>query len=417
MRKQIGARLCILACLMLGPVPSFAQFHLRDGDRVVFYGDSITDQRLYTVFTETFVVTRFPKQNVTFIHSGWGGDRVGGGGGGPIDLRLKRDVIAYKPTVMTIMLGMNDASYRAFDQGIFDTYSRGYEHIVSSMKQAVPGIRFTLIQPSPYDDVTRAPGFAGGYNAVLVKYGEFVKTLGQREGTSVADLNTSVVAALQTANASDAPTAQKIIQDRVHPGPGGQLLMAEALLKAWNAPARVTSVELDAAKKRIVRAEGTKAKLVPAASGLSWTQMDDALPMPIDMSDPVVALAVQSSDFVDALNRQPLKVTGLKAGRYALKIDGREVASLTADKLAQGVNLAVLATPMVQQAAAVHILAKLHNDIHFQRWRVVQVPHQNDLTPYQSTINALDAAEAAVIKEQRAAAQPRLRKYEVVPAN
>ena len=33
-------------------------FALRDGDRVVFYGDSITDQRLYTTFVETYVVTR-----------------------------------------------------------------------------------------------------------------------------------------------------------------------------------------------------------------------------------------------------------------------------------------------------------------------------------------------------------------------
>ena len=78
-------------------------FQLKDGDRVVFYGDSITDQRLYTTFAETYVVTRFPKTKVTFTHSGWGGDRVGGGGGGAVDLRLERDVLAYRPTVMTIM--------------------------------------------------------------------------------------------------------------------------------------------------------------------------------------------------------------------------------------------------------------------------------------------------------------------------
>src|SRR5262245_60400104 len=97
-------------------------FYLKDGDRVVFYGDSITDQRLYTTFTETYALTRFPEMNVTFVHSGWGGDRVTGGGGGNIDERLKRDVFAYQPSVMTIMLGMNDASYRAFDEKIFNTY-------------------------------------------------------------------------------------------------------------------------------------------------------------------------------------------------------------------------------------------------------------------------------------------------------
>src|SRR3954464_4086878 len=83
-------------------------FYLKEGDRVVFYGDSITDQRLYTTYVETYVVTRFPKADITFVHSGWGGDRVGGGTGGMIDKRLKRDVFAYKPTVMTVMLGMND---------------------------------------------------------------------------------------------------------------------------------------------------------------------------------------------------------------------------------------------------------------------------------------------------------------------
>src|SRR3989440_12634061 len=126
-------------------------FALKDGDRVVFYGDSITDQRLYTAFAETYVLTRFPKLDVSFVHSGWGGDRVTGGGGGPVDLRLRRDVIAYKPTVMTIMLGMNDGSYRAYDPRIFDTYASGYQHIVEAVKTALPGIRLTLIQPSPFD--------------------------------------------------------------------------------------------------------------------------------------------------------------------------------------------------------------------------------------------------------------------------
>src|SRR5438067_456424 len=116
MRAAVTKIFVLGLMLIQGGVFAQGSFYLHDGDRVVFYGDSITDQRLYTVFTETYVLTRFPKKNIAFVHSGWGGDRVTGGGGGPIDLRLKRDVVAYRPTVMTIMLGMNDGSYRAYDQ-------------------------------------------------------------------------------------------------------------------------------------------------------------------------------------------------------------------------------------------------------------------------------------------------------------
>jgi len=394
-------------------------FALKNGDRVVFYGDSITDQRLYTTFTETYVVTRFPKLDVSFVHSGWGGDRVTGGGGGKIDVRLPRDVFAYKPNVMTIMLGMNDGSYRAFDENIFKTYADGYQHIIDSVKATLPGIRITAIQPSPFDDVTQPPRFEGGYNAVLVRYSEFVRELAGREKLNVADLNAPIVAALEKARATDAELAKKIIPDRVHPGPGGHLLMAGELLKSWNAPALVSAVEIDASSKKVTDARGTMVSDLKAGGAVSWTQLDEALPMPVDMNDVVVALAVNSSDFLTTLNQQTLKVTGLGSANYELKIDGDAVGSFTGDQLAAGVNLATLPTPMARQAAEVHQLTLRHNNIHFQRWRQVQVPLAGDHTrPVQKAVQDLMAAfddeEAGVVKEQRTAALPKRHQFELV---
>ncbi len=414
-RIAMMAAWCLVAVCTAG-ARADGPFALRDGDRVVFYGDSITDQRLYTTFVETYVVTRFPAMNVSFVHSGWGGDRVTGGGGGPIDRRLSRDVFAYKPTVVTVMLGMNDASYQPFKQPIFDVYTRGYQHLVQSLKMNQPGVRITLILPSPFDDITRRPTFEGGYNQVLLRYAEFVRSLAEKEGATVADLNTPVVAALKKAFEIDATRAQQLIKDRVHPGPAGQLLMAEALLKAWNAPALVSSVEIDGSAGRIVRQENAKVDDLKAGETVSWTQLDQALPMPIDLKDPVIELAVKASDVEEALNQQTLKVTGLDAPHYQLKIDGKDIANLTKDELAAGLNLAEHPTPMIRQAMAVHRLTLRHNDLHFQRWRSFQVPLESRGYPSLSkALEGLDALESDMVVEQRKEAMPVPHRYELAP--
>ena len=405
-----------LSLLLLASFAAAQDFELRDQDRVVFYGDSITDQRMYTVAVETFVATRFPGRKISFTHSGWGGDRVTGGGGGTIDERLKRDVIPYQPTVVTVMLGMNDGRYRAFDEAIFREFSTGYEKIVKTVKDAVPGARLTLIRPSPYDDVTHAPNFAGGYNGVLVRYGDFLSELAQRSGAGVADLNKGVVAMLESAKRKDAATALKIIPDRVHPGWGGHLIMAAELLKAWQAPAIVTAVEIDAAADKVTRQEATAvADWRKAGSLLSWTQRDQALPMPLPSDEPAVKLAVASSDFYARLNQQTLKVTGLGDDKYALKINGKPVGSYTGAALATGVNLAQAETPMLDQARAVHALTLKRTNVHQLRWRQLQLPMEKEgLGRLKTILENLDALDVELAERQRAAAQPGTTYYELV---
>jgi lysophospholipase L1-like esterase len=391
-------------------------FHLKAGDHVVFFGDSITDQRLYTTFVETFAVTRFPGVDVKFTHSGWGGDRVTGGGGGSIRTRLMRDVVAYKPTVVTVMLGMNDGRYRAFDQQIFDIFSSGYRNIVQTLKKEVPGVRITAIQPSPYDDVTRAPAFKGGYNATLLRYSDFLAELARTEGIHTADLNKPLVAMLATAKAADAKLAEQIIPDRVHPRGSGHLIMAEQLLKAWGAPSLVSAVEIDAAKKQVGRAENATVTEASFTNGIAWTQLDAALPMPVDMTDEVVALAANSSGFQETLNRQMVRVRGLPAGNHTLYIDGDVAGTYTAKELADGVNLAGVQTPMWAQATKVHQLTLTRANVHNTRWRSIQVPLEEEKpASIDAAIAALDKLSEELRQQQRAAAKPVPHRFEVKP--
>jgi lysophospholipase L1-like esterase len=411
----MNSTLRLIVCLVAAAasVVNAQDFFLKNGDTVVFYGDSITDQRLYTTFAETYVLTRFPALRIKFVHSGWGGDRVSGGGGGSIDVRLRRDVIAYRPTVMTIMLGMNDGRYRAYDEAIFHEYSAGYEKIIRDIKTALPEVRITAIQPSPYDDVTRAPTFQGGYNAVLVRYAQFLKDLADRQHLKLADLNGPVVAMLEKARAENGALSEKILPDRVHPGPAGHLIMAGALLRAWNAPALVSDVEIDASASAVRRSTNAEVSAVNNSGGLRWQELEQALPMPLDWKDPVIALAVHSSDFLTALDREMLRVPGLAAGGYTLKIDSQEVGNFSADQLKDGINLAEYPTPMAQQAAEVHKLTLEHNAVHFARWRSVQVPLDGQGFALSPAESSLDALEEQIVLAQRIAAQPKRHQYEL----
>ena len=138
--------------------------------------------------------------------------------------------------------------------------------------------------------------------------------------------------------------------------------------------------------------------------------------MPIDSKDAPLLLALRASDFTEALNRQPLKITGLTRARYVLRIDGEFSGSFSRMDLADGVNLALQPTPMAKQALDVHALTIKHTQIHNARWRQVQVPMQDQkLERLQPAMDSLDALEAELIEQQRAVAQPIPRRYELSP--
>jgi hypothetical protein len=70
---------------------------------------------------------------------------------------------------------------------------------------------------------------------------------------------------------------------------------------------------------------------------------------------------------------------------------------------------------MARQAADVHALTLKHNNIHFARWRSVQVPlEKDDLVHKQAAMDALDQLENDIIQRQRTTAQPKPHHYQVV---
>ncbi len=392
-----------------------SSFALHDGDSVTFYGDSITEQREYTEYVEEYVLTRFPQWKVTFHNAGVGGDKVSGGSAGPIDLRLQRDLLAVRPNVVTIMLGMNDGYYRSTQPGIVSSYIDGYRHIVDTIQKNLPQCRITLIQPSPFDDITREPEFPGGYNAALLVFSDAISQLAKERNYELTDFNAPVTTVLKTLNQNAPNLAQQVLPDRVHPAEAGHWIMAETLLKRWNAPAAVSSVTLAAVSKSGAEAQNSVVTdLRRAKASLTWTQLDSALPLPLPPAevDPVLALAVKFSDITTSLNQQTLQIHGLPTGNYDLLIDQRKIAMFSSDELSGSVNLATLETPMLEQSRLVAVDTEKKNNLEGRRFQIISASSTAEAS---KTAAALAQAIIVATARQRADSQPRPHQFKIVP--
>src|SRR3974390_3272317 len=184
---------------------SATDFLIRDGDRVVFLGDSITEQRLYTTYIEAYALTRHPNWKLSFRNVGWGGDTswlrqrvhpdekqlfaadeaaqqnmvddaVGRG--------LARDVLPLKPTFVTVKFGMNDHYYQPFREDIFRAYVRSQTQIAEVLKAA--GARVAFLTPQPIEE-KRADPDKDPRNQSLRKFSDGLRDVAAKEGDTFVD--------------------------------------------------------------------------------------------------------------------------------------------------------------------------------------------------------------------------------------
>jgi hypothetical protein len=127
-------------------------------------------------------------------------------------------------------------------------------------------------------------------------------------------------------------------------------------------------------------------------------------------------LVLRSSDVTNEINREPLRIVGLKRGIYVLKIDGEMIGTFNNDELTDGVNLAILDTPMSKQAKEVYDLTVAHCDVHYFRWRTVEVPlAKYGLSASGPAMNAADSLEKELMLKRSSIAQPKSHKFVLVP--
>jgi lysophospholipase L1-like esterase len=350
------AAIAAIGLALCAPVAASQTFALNDGETVVFYGDSITAQRLYTRDVEEFVLTRYPQLHIKFVNAGVPGDTAAGGYAGTMAERVARDVAPYNPGMITVMLGMNDGGwgYGSPDQIDADFQFR-YNALLHALRQAAPNAALTLISSTSYDEVTHGTEFPGYSKMVDRLAADVSRVAAQAQAPGqppilFADFHRPMQDALERARAHDPVLAPLLIPDRIHPADAGHWIMAAALMRAWHVDPVVSSVELRATDASVVVSERTAVTaLKKSATSLEWTQLDEALPLPLDFNNAMTTLLLQVSDVGD-LDRQMLRVEGLAPGDYHLFIDGKSIASFSRGELEEGVNLALYKTPMLDQA-------------------------------------------------------------------
>jgi lysophospholipase L1-like esterase len=427
--RKLALFLVALAALWAAPARAAdaaksGDFFFKDGDVVVMIGDSITEQHLYSNYVEIWTVTRFPAWKLTFRNTGIGGDTSTGGNG-----RFKRDVLRYNPTAMTVDFGMNDGGYGGFNEARFKAYYNGLQGMADQAKAAK--VRAAWITPQPLD--TGEPGKTepSAYNKTLEQFsGQGVKEIAQKNDGLFVDQFHPYLAVLNKARGEMEKYSPITYTpgkggDAVHPAPPGQAVMSASILKGLNFPNRVAFIEIDATQAKVHFAKNCSAAQVGTKDGgIAWEQRDDALPF----FPPEATGILKWAPILDELNDYRLKVTGLKDGKYEVRLGGKTVATYSAGELAGGVNLAAGALkdgPIADQVkavkAAVEKKNKYHHDNVFRGVVLAGVPDWLKLSAQEIEQKKQAAFEERMAKmpeldaEVRKALEMKAHTVEVVP--
>jgi lysophospholipase L1-like esterase len=329
--------------------------------------------------------------------------------------RFDEDIAVHRPTVATIMLGMNDVRRDLHDETrtspedrerrrqAMEFHAKYMEKLAGQLDAL--GCRIIFLTPSIYDQTAKLPEKNyWGTNDSLAACAELDRALASRHNGWVVDFNGQMARINAEAQVRD-PSFTITGSDRVHPGEPGHMVMTYLMLKAQGLPGTVAAVVVDAASGKWSGERCTPSNVATDGNTVSFDCLAESLPFPVG-SRAVPALALVP--FMSELNREPVTITGLDPGRYELLIDGQIVLEAAADELSRGVDLAGNErTPQYRQAHRAKAMRDRRHDVISGRLRTIRaVEHfminlAMDLTPSdQAAIDAFIAVRLQKAREE-----------------
>lgn len=455
--RTIGAWLVVAAGIFLEPLiaqeikpsaPAAIGFELAPGEQVLFLGDSITHQCFYTQYLEDFFYTRYPEKKLRFHNAGVSGDRAA-----DALIRFEKDVEPFRPAVVTVLLGMNDGAYEDFNEATFSTYATDMKKILERI--AAIGARPVVMSPTMFDHHQlgiqmknpefrfRERTFAPRYNALLAYYGAWLREQAGEGALAFVD--------------QWGPMNQRVfwrrrfepdftlVPDAIHPAPAGQFLMAFELMNQVRPIHRdVSSIQIAASPKGFMTVKDSDpVKDLKASQGrdrISFTHTARSLPwvvpdVPYGVenikwdAEPAAPFGVKMIQPARRHGLEKLRITGLAAGSYEIRIDGQSVGIFPQAAFVSQIELQDLtSTPQYRQALDVALLNRERNDVAVRPLRDawgsikgLRKKSENDPAifdresgPVFQKIDELNALARVYEDRIHAIAVPKARRYEIV---
>jgi lysophospholipase L1-like esterase len=357
--------------------------------RVAIVGDSITEQKLYSKYVESWLLACSGVPDLRVMQFGWGGETAGG-----FANRADNDLAVFDPDIVTLCYGMNDGGYQPWRIEIGTAYEANMRRILDRLSAL--GVKSVVVgSPGAVDTNFFRPGQTMAdkpahiaYNDNLAHLRDIDRALATEKGQRFADVHAAMVDAMTKANGTLGPKYDVCGGDGFHPGPNGQLLMAYAFLKGLGVDGSIGEITVDLAANAAKGTPGQKVAGVKkdgavAAVEVSSTRWPFCFEGEASSSGGTRSI-LPFVPFNDDLNRYRLKVTGLQTP--AAKVTwGSETKTFTKDQLAAGVNLAAEFphTPFDEPFA--HFQAAVAEKQNFETFMIKQIVTDFRLIPDIST--------------------------------
>jgi lysophospholipase L1-like esterase len=200
---------------------------LQNKRKVLFFGDSITQAGVneggYIRRIDTLIAKAGLSNRYETIGKGIGGNKIY-----DLYLRMDADVLALKPDIAVVYVGVNDVWHKSsYGTGTdFDKFGRFYEAVVKRMKST--GIRVIVATPAVIGERT---DHSNEQDGDLNLYSQWIRRFAADNGLTLVDLRKTFLDYNLRHNASNSDKGI-LTTDRVHLNAKGNQVVAEAMWEA-----------------------------------------------------------------------------------------------------------------------------------------------------------------------------------------